>query len=66
MDNDRKVYWAHEVPEDIAKAIEEAKMDPKHEKLNELMLMPEKGNAELKHTRQLATVKQVSSPAIDT
>ena len=49
MDNDRKVYWAHEVPEEILKAIKEAKMDPKY---NEL-LMPERGNAELKHTRQL-------------
>lgn len=49
MDNDRKVYWAHEVPEEIAEAIEESEMDPKHEKLNELM--PERGNAELKHTR---------------
>ena len=50
MDNDRKVYWAHEVPEEIFKAIKEAKMDPKYDKLNEL-LMPERGNAELKHTR---------------
>jgi len=51
MDNDRKAYWAHEVPEEMAKAIEESEMDPKYEELNELMLMPARGNAELKHTR---------------
>lgn len=50
MDNNRKAYWAWELPEDIAKAIKEAKMDPKYDKLNEL-LTPVRGNAELKHTR---------------
>jgi hypothetical protein len=37
MINDRKAYWAWELPEDIAKAIEESEMDPKHDELNELM-----------------------------
>jgi len=35
--NDRKVYWAHECPQDVVEAIENAEMDPKHEALNELM-----------------------------
>ena len=35
--NDRKVYWAHEVPKEIVKAISNAKMNLKHEKLNHLL-----------------------------
>ena len=37
MINDRKAYWAWELPEDIAKAIEKSEMDPKYDELNELM-----------------------------
>ena len=37
MKNDRKAYYAWELPEEMVKAIAESKMDSKHDELNELL-----------------------------
>ena len=37
MKNDRKAYYAWELPEEVVKAIAESKMDSKHDELNELL-----------------------------